>query len=394
MQNTAIPSREELVRRVSEIAPVIRANAGWAAENRRLHPETFDALADAGVFRMRMPARYGGYECDARTMVEVADELARADGSASWVAATSWIPAWVLGLFPDEVQDEVFADPDVRVSSTIGTGTAMARPAPGGVIVDGAWPFITGAEGSGWQQIMAIFANPDGDPYPILGTVPTAQLELVDDWHTAGLRGTGSVTTVARDLFVPQERILPAPVVLGGRSASKQNADTPMYRAPLIIVASASTVGTCLGMARAVTDAFFGRLPGRGITYTDYASQSEAPITHLRVAESALKIDEAEFHARRLATVLDDKCASGNAWTVPERARGRADEGAAVRLTREAAELLAAAGGGSSAYLKVPIQGIVTDLQTFALHGMMNPDVNTETYGRVLCGLEPNTFYL
>src|SRR4051794_28716585 len=102
MTHTETPTREELLTKVSAATGVVRANAAWAAEHRRLHEETFEALADAGVFRMRIPTRYGGYESDARTMNEVAETIARADGSAAWVAATSWIPAWVLGLFPDE----------------------------------------------------------------------------------------------------------------------------------------------------------------------------------------------------------------------------------------------------------------------------------------------------
>lgn len=391
MPTTEIPTRDELVSRVAAVAPVVKANAAWAAEHRTLHPDTFAALTDAGVFRMRAPARYGGYESNARTMVEVAETIARADGSAAWVAATSWIPSWVVGLFPDEVQDEVFAEPDVRLCATIGPGTATAEPVPGGVVVNGSWPFISGAAGSRWQQIMAILLDPDGEPYPVLGIAPTSELEIVDDWHSSGLRGTGSVTTVARDLFVPLERTVPMPALLGGWSASRLNADVPMYRAPLIMVAAAATVGTCVGMARAVEDAFHERLPGRKVTYTGYTSRLDAPITHLRVAEASLKIDEAGFHARRLAESHDAKCASGEPWTVRERIRARADEGAAVRLSLEASDLLAAAGGGSSVYTSVPIQGILADLRALGLHGMMAPDVNTETYGRVLCGLEPNT---
>ena len=48
------------------------------------------------------------------------------------------------GLFPDEVQDEVFATPDVRVCGTLSpSGTAM--PASGGFTVNGRWNFISGA---------------------------------------------------------------------------------------------------------------------------------------------------------------------------------------------------------------------------------------------------------
>lgn len=392
--STVVPSREELVRRVSEIEPVLRARAAWAVENRRLHEETVKALTDTGVFRMQVPRRYGGYESDARTMVDVADRIAQIDGSAAWVVACSWIASWSIGLYPDEVQDEVFADPDVQVCNTIGPGTATAVPVPGGVVVNGTWPCISGATSSRYQQVAAILLDPESEPYPVIGPVRLDELEVSDDWHTTGFRGTGSVGTSAKDLFIPQERLLPAPAVVMAQSASEQNANLPMYRAPFVAVGAAATVGIGVGMAKAIRDLFFERLPGRKVTYTEYPSMAEAPVTHLRVAEASMKIDEAEFHAQRLANTVDAKCASGEAWELAERGRCRADEGAAVRLCLEATDILAGLSGGSSAYTKVPIQQIVNDLKTFSLHAMMIPDVNAEIYGRILCGLEPNTYYI
>jgi alkylation response protein AidB-like acyl-CoA dehydrogenase len=394
MSTVEVPSRDELVARVAEIAPTLRANAAWSAENSRLHEETVKALTDTGVFRMRIPRRYGGYESDARTMVDVADAIAQLDGSAAWVVACSWITAWSVGLYPDEVQDAVFEDPDVRLCATLGPGNATAVPVEGGVVINGTWPCISGAPSSQWQQVAAIFLDPAGEPYPIMGPVAIAELEVSDDWDTNGLRASGSVSTSAKDLFVPQNQLLPAPVVLSSQSSSTLNADIAMYRAPFITVASAATVGVVIGMAKAIRDEFFDRLPGRKLAYTLYPSQAEAPVTHLRVGEAALKIDEAEFHAHRLADVVDAKSASGEPWDIVERGRRRADEGAAVRLAGEAAEILAASSGGSSAYTKVPIGRILNDLKTVSLHAMMVPDVNIELYGRILCGQEPNTYYV
>jgi alkylation response protein AidB-like acyl-CoA dehydrogenase len=394
MSTVEVPSRDELVRRVSEIAPALQANAAWSAEHSRLHEETIKALTDTGVFRMRTPRRYGGYESDARTMVAVADAIAQLDGSAAWVVACSWITAWSVGLYPDEVQDSVFEDPDVQLCATLGPGTATAVPVEGGMVVNGTWPCISGAPSSRWQQIAAILLDPDGEPYPVMGPVPMSGLEVSDDWDTNGLRGSGSVSTHAKDLFVPQANLMPAPVVLGGQSASKLNADIAMYRAPFITVASAATVGVVIGLAKAVRDEFLRRLPGRKLAYTLYPSQDQAPVTHLRVGEAALKIDAAEFHAYRLADAVDSRAHSGDQWDIVDRARGRADEGAAVRLANEASEILAGASGGSSASTKVPIGRILGDLKTVSLHAMMVPDVNTELYGRVLCGQEPNTYYV
>jgi alkylation response protein AidB-like acyl-CoA dehydrogenase len=394
MSTVAVPSREELVRRVSEIAPVLRANAEWSVENRRLHEETLKALTDAGVFRMRIPRRYGGYESSALSMVEVGDAIAQLDASAAWVVACSWIATWGLGLFPDEVQAEVFEDPDTQFCTTIGPGTATAVPVEGGVVINGEWPCISGALSSRYQQVAAILLDPNNDPYPVMGPVKLSELEIRDDWHTSGLRSSGSVATIAKDLFVPQERLLPAPAIVMSQSSSKLNADVEMYRAPFIAVGAAATVGVPIGIAKAIRDKFFERLPGRKVTYTEGPGQAEAAVTHLRVAEASLKIDEAEFHARRIADATDHKCATGEEWTLVERGRNRGDEGAAVRLANEAAETFAANSGGSAAYTKVPIQRYINDLRTVSLHALMIPDVNSEIYGRILCGQEPNTYYV
>ena len=43
--------------------------------NRRLADDVLTTLADAGIFRMRVPVRYGGCESDMRTVSTVVSEL-------------------------------------------------------------------------------------------------------------------------------------------------------------------------------------------------------------------------------------------------------------------------------------------------------------------------------
>ncbi|WP_192580141.1 acyl-CoA dehydrogenase family protein [Micromonospora sp. ALFpr18c] len=390
---TDVPMAEDLVRRACDLVPVLRGHAAWSDENRRVHDEAIDALADAGVFRLRRPVRYGGYEVDTRTLVEVASELGRGDGSAAWVASVYWIPTWMVGLFPDHVQDEVFSTPDVRVCGTL-SPTATAAPADGGVVVNGKWGFISGALHAHWQEIVAVQFSPQGEPMPIVALVPMSDLQIIDDWHTGGLRGTGSVSTVAQDLFVPADRVLPLGAIVQGQSASTANAASPMYRSPLLPVASASSVGSVVGLTRAAREVFFERLPERKITYTDYDRQQDAPITHHQVADAVQRSDEAEFHAQRLAALVDGRALDGSPWTIEERARARAQLGAVCRRGKEAVDVFALASGGSSVYNDVPIQRIARDVQAINLHALMNPTTNAELYGRILCGLAPNTLYL
>jgi alkylation response protein AidB-like acyl-CoA dehydrogenase len=46
------------------------------------------ALADAGIFKLRMPVRYGGYEADTRTPVDASVDLGRVDGALAWTVST------------------------------------------------------------------------------------------------------------------------------------------------------------------------------------------------------------------------------------------------------------------------------------------------------------------
>ncbi|MBV2156589.1 acyl-CoA dehydrogenase family protein [Kitasatospora sp. SUK 42] len=393
MTTVEAPTGAELVDRATKLIPLLQKHALWSDQNRRLHDEVVEALADAGFYRMRTPARYGGFESDARTMVDVSAELARGDGAVGWTTQVSWIPTWMAGMFPDEVQDEVFSTPDVRLCGTL-SPTGMATPVDGGYTVNGQWGFISGALHSHWQEIIVMSPTPDGGMQPLMGLVPMSDLAIVDDWHAAGLRGSGSVSTAAQDLFVPEARMIPLGAILQGQSASVANADSPMYRSPLLGVATASSVGTPLGLARAARDEFMLRLPNRKITYTAYEAQREAPITHLQVAEAALKTDAAEFHGRRTADLLDAKGVSGESWTLEERVRARADVGAVCQLAKEAVDLLAGASGGSSIYETAPIQRVARNIQAINLHALMYPQTAYELYGRVLSGLEPNSFYI
>ncbi|MET8357822.1 acyl-CoA dehydrogenase family protein [Micromonospora sp. NPDC005171] len=393
MSITDAPPRADLVRAAAELVPLLARHAQWSEDNRRLHDEVVEALSDAGILRMRVPERFGGYESDTRTVVEVIAELARGDGSAAWTVAVWHISSWITGLFPDSVRKEVFADPSVRISGIL-SPTAVAVPTEGGYLLNGKWSFNTGATQSQWNANAAVRPTPDGGYEPIMTLIPMADLQIIDDWHTSGLRGSGSVSTVADGVFLPEERVMSMVPIIMGQHPLQLDPNATMWGGPFMPVACATVGATALGLARAAKEAFFERLPGRKITYTDYPDQSQAPLTHLQVAEAEIKIDQAEFHEYRAADRVDRKGKSGEEWTLEERAKARLDLGAACQAAKDAVDVLRTASGGSSVYQHVPIQRIQRDVQTLNLHAIMHPNTNLELYGRILCGMGPNTQYL
>lgn len=385
------PPRAELLGRATELVDLIRKHTMWQEEHRTLHPEVLDAVQEAGLLKLRVPVQYGGVEADVRTVCQVMAELARGDGSVGWTIATMTLASTQVGMFPDEVQDEIFADPDVRVCGTASPG-GVAVPVEGGVVLDGEWKFNTGAPLCQWDMHAALLATEDGGYVPASIAVPMKDLTIVDDWYTAGLRGTGSVTVLAKGVFVPEARVLPfLPVLMHNQHRSERNADSPAWKMPFVAWSALVAASPALGMARAAQEFFLERLPGRKIIYTDYDRQSDAALTHLQVAEAAVKVDEAEYHLLRAADRMDTKVRAGDPWTVEEKVLTRMDASAVCLRAKEAVDVLTTASGGTSLYSDVPIQRIGRDVQAINLNGIVHPNTSAEMYGRVLCGLEPNT---
>jgi alkylation response protein AidB-like acyl-CoA dehydrogenase len=373
--------------------PVLRANAQWGDQHRRLADESVDAMIDAGVLRMLVPTHYGGYESDMQTIVDVGIALGRGDGSPAFCATAWWAQCWAVAHFPDSVQDEVFASPDVRICGTL-VPNGRGEITSGGVVVSGEWGFNSGAWHSQWKVLSTLVINPAGEIEPIAAVVPMTDLEFVDDWDVAGLRGTGSITLVARDVFIPRERFQWLSEVARQEYGSERNADSPCYRGPIVGVLSNINTGKQVGLAQAAREAFFERIHHRPIHHTNYATQAEWPVTHLQVAEADLKIDEAEYHARTLAALVDHKNFSNEPYTTRERAYCRVAVGRVSQLCHEAINIYNMASGAGGIYSSMPIQRIQRDIQAISLHALNMPIKNLELYGRVLCGLEPNTFFI
>ncbi len=377
-----------LVRQAAALVPMLRARAPAAEAARRLPQDTFDALSAADVFRMTAPKRFGGFEADFRTQCEVLAEIARGCPSASWASTILSAMSWLASGFPDEAQQEIFDSRDPRISGVFSpTGTAV--PKGGGYVVNGRWGYNTGGHGGEWTVLNAVLVENGTPGMPHSCIVRARELERLDDWHASGMAATGSSTIVAKDVFVPAHRVLPLPELVEARYPERHNSANPYYNYPLAAVLTANAAGTPVGIARGALELFQESLPGRAITYTTYASKIEAPVTHLQVGEAALAIDSSDAHMRLACVQLDG---AEGAMTKLARIKVRAHVGAATRHARDAVDTLFYASGASAIQANVPIQRFQRDMQALANHAILHPQTNVELYGRVLCGLEPNTF--
>jgi alkylation response protein AidB-like acyl-CoA dehydrogenase len=374
---------EGLVARATSLIPMLRKAAPSAEKARRVPQDSLDALSAAGVFKMTAPRAFGGFEADFQTQCDVLAEIARGCPSTSWVATIYSAMSWLAGVFPDDAQEEIYANQDPRIAGVFSpTGTAVRKE--GGFVVNGRWPFNTGCHGATWTVLNVLVGE-----LPTCMIAMSADLTILDDWYATGMSATGSNTVVAENVFVPERRAMPLPAMLEGTYPARHNAGNPYFNYPLAPVLTVNAGGTPLGIARGAWDMFVERLPGRGITYTTYTNKAEAPVTHLQMAEASLKIDSSDAHVR-LATSLLDRAPHGQ-MTMPERVKARAHVAYSTGLAREATDILFYASGASSIQEHMAIQRYQRDIQALSNHAIMHPQTGLELYGRILCGLQPNT---
>ena len=377
-----------VVDRAAALVPMLAERAPHAEQARRVSDESFDALSKAGVFLMTAPKRYGGAEVNFQTQCEVLAHIARGCASTSWVATIYSAMSWLAATFPDQAQEEIYADGDPRISGVFApTGTATKKD--GGLVVNGRWGFNTGCHGAKWTVLNAVVGSgPEAMPTCVLAR--SSDLTIVDDWYATGMSATGSNTIVAENVFVPAHRCLPLPDMLEARyPTNRHNAANPYFNYPLSPVLTVNAGGTPLGMAQGAIETFRAHLPGRGIAYTFYTNKSEAAVTHLQVAEAVLTLDSADAHVRKASALLDGL--TGSPMSVDARIRSRAHIAYAMGLARQAVDTLFYASGASSIQSHMPIQRFQRDVQALANHAIMHTQTALELYGRVLCGLPPNT---
>ncbi|MER7394127.1 acyl-CoA dehydrogenase family protein [Streptomyces sp. NPDC000151] len=378
---------------VRDIVPTLRRNGAGAEENRWIPQENLDLLEKAGVFRAAVPRAHGGLDLDAAGQFKVIAEVARGCPSTGWLTMVWLTSTWAASLYPDRAQEGVFTGGSTRVSIVFApTGTLV--PVDGGYRLNGTWRFNSGCRGADWDLLAAMVEHPDGTSEELVALVPTAELSLADDWDVSAGSGTGSVTTTATDVFVPAHRVVALEEAMVSATGERSNTGATGRNYGLLGYVLSGVAAAFVGIARGAYELFLERLPGRGITYTEWTDQRLHPLTQQQVATAANKIDAAEALAGRWLEVLQTAADAGEQPTDAEKAVVRGQTAYAAQLAKEAVELLFSASGGSVIRRDVDLQRFHRDIQGFSLHALVQLNANLEVQGRVLAGLEPGTYFL
>jgi 3-hydroxy-9,10-secoandrosta-1,3,5(10)-triene-9,17-dione monooxygenase len=374
----------EIFGRAEALLPKLRERAARSEELRRIPEETIRDFHDAELFRIHQPKRVGGAELEFAAVVTFGALFARACASTAWNWVNFSAHHMMLGMFPREVQDEVWnKSRDALIASSFVFPAGKATKVEGGYLVSGRWPFSSGVDPSEWNMLAGLARlEENAPPEQRVFMLERSQYRVIDNWFAGGLRGTGSKDVEAKDQFVPEHRTLAVADTKGGPTPGSAANPGPLFQMPVFALFPYMLSGVPLGIAEGLIDEY-GPKVGK--------------MTGARVAEiqsTQIRLGEATAYANASRRVQLENCreaqATIEAGSVPDmkaKARYRLEGAYAVDWAVRAVDVMFGLAGASGLYESGATPRAFRDAHAVKQHFSFNTDIAATTYGRIALGL-------
>jgi alkylation response protein AidB-like acyl-CoA dehydrogenase len=378
------PSPAALYSRAEALIPTLAACAEQCEGLRYCPPETVEALQAAGLLQICRPARYGGYEYGWDVLSEVNRILARGCGSQAWVANVWNDHTQLVGAFSLEAQEEIWGkNPETRIAASVAP-SGRARRVPDGARLSGKFGFASGIDYADWLICGAFLeeegsGKPGGPPAWWDFLVPEASVQVVDDWHVAGLAGTGSKSFVIDDVLIPPHRFQDHIHSDDGTGPGTAINTASVFRTPRASVAALGFTALAVGIAEAFLGTYLQHTRARnsrGLAVAEFGS------TQLGLAKATAQIEGAAAHLSAVLRRWVDLLDRGGALSAHEKLKARFEAAFIARQCLEAVEALFTASGGHAIFNNNPLQRQLRDIIAVCTHRGLYLDESAPAYGK------------
>jgi alkylation response protein AidB-like acyl-CoA dehydrogenase len=384
---------DEVLGRVAELEPMIRAASAEAEIERRLSAHVAEALRDAGCYHLFRPRSRGGLELDPVSAFRVIEELSRIDSAAGWNVAQSNNAEPFGAWFSDETTAEVFGS-----ARTILAGAFFpprrAVPVGGGYRLSGRCTFNSNCHAATWIGGLAHVyddgverLDEKGEPITLITLFPREKAEIIDNWNTLGMRGTGSHDVNVDDLFVPAERAVPFKPL---------EKPSPAYSGPwhrlTIWPSVAGAAISALGIAQAAIDEFAKLATKKTPSYTT-TMLKDRPIVQLRFAAAVAKVESARAYLHEAFDAAWQGALDGRSLDLAGKARLQLASSHVPTAAAEAVDLIHSIAGTTGIRNDHAFQRHFRDVHVITQHAYVC-ESRMEAVGQVRFGLDPNWPFL
>ncbi len=353
---------------------------------RRIPADLAGELADEGFFRLLVPRSLGGAELDFLDFLRIVQIFGAVDGSVGWCISQNNVFSTNSVRMPEQIAREIWSDRRAVVTNGPPVSSTVAVPGDGGYRLTGRWNFSSGIRHATWVAAAAPISAPKEAGNAQVDRVkirtfllPKDDVELVDVWQVDGLRGTGSFSFEADDLFVPGHRSF-------GPSDGPRE-DAALYAISTGLMFPSGFANVALGVARASLDAAIdlasAKAPasGRGVLRDEATAQRQ-----IGQAEAIWR--SAGAYLRESTTSAWNGAQENHALAVEERIGLRLAGTHAIRMSAEVVDIAYTLGGSSSIFATNPIQRRFQDIHVIAQQ-IQARLTHYDTAGQFFLGLNP-----
>ncbi len=379
----------EALRRAESLIPLLKAEADASEKLTHITPAVLNAFHETGLLRYMQPKRWGGMELDFAAVFDIPEMLGRGDASASWTFTNLSAHHRLLALWDNKAQEEIWGEnPDACIASGIAYPQGRGRKVDGGYVISGKWGFSSGVDVSTWNMLACMVYEGDKPVDWRMCLVPLPDFEVIDDWQTLGMRGTGSRSVQCKDVFVPEHRALCMHTAKPGFEYAGWKVNTaPQYRIPLSGFGGTGIGGSMTGNARAMLNEVIAMVKSRSTAYTG-AKMRDFQAVQLRIGMAGAKIDAASTLMRNDCIEAQRAIEAGGAVSIEARLRYKRNSSACIKLVTEAVDSLFEMCGAHGIYDAGPMQRLFRDAHAGGAHINFNVDVNLSPWALVALGGE------
>ena len=373
----------ELLSAAERAAKNLQLHASQINESRELTDAVTNPLADSGLFRLLVPRSVGGYEIDYLLMLKIVGIIARADGSAAWCLNQNNVLSTLSAFMPKDLAHEIWLDRRAVLSNGPPVGS-YAVPVSEGYILNGRWNFSSGSQHATWVVALTPVKGRkgiDGKAEEMRNMIlPKEQVEMLDVWQVNGLRGTGSFSFTAKDLFVPERRTF----VEGCPSLE----DGALYLMPKSLLFCSGFATTALSVARSGLDSVIELSMAK--TPQEQELLRKQPFTQREIGQAEAIWRSANAYLSDSAEAVWESVVKEREISIENRINLRLSSTHAIRESVKVADIAYSICGSSAIFEQSPIQRKFQDVRVISqqIQGRMS---HYDTAGRHFLGLDPDS---
>lgn len=376
-------SPDQILENARKLVPRIAARADEIAALRRLPADLVAELKSAGLFRMPMPAAWGGPEMSPRAQVEAVEIVSTADPSVGWCVMIGSDSGFYGARLEESAARALFPDLDA-VTAGLLFPVGRAERVPGGYRVSGRWAFGSGCTHAdviaggcivfeGEQPVL----GESGLPEARVLLAPASSWQILDTWYTTGLAGSGSNDYTLKDQFVPAAHSF-------GLLEPAWRPE-PLYAWNMMFLANAP--GVPLGLARRAIDSLREIVEGKRLM-PDNVLYKDLPRVRTALARAEMWLGAARAYVYDSLDLLWEQLRARGELSREIRIHVALARVNAFQVARAVADLMVDTAGTTAIFASSPLDRLVRDAITLSQHIVAQERI-LEQAGALAVGVEP-----